>query len=185
MSDTWAAQSGLTLYPLKQAFIMETVDGTHHPVQHYVRPVVRIGSAQIRLMMKVCKSKLPMILGYPFLRYFKVSADWGSRVITFHHDHQVHIVPSEPAPFQQINVLRLVGDRYVELPLSTTEIMKSLRAEPAVPIADFMPRTVTLDTDNHAHPSTSTSNNFPPDPSLQTAAMAPGTYDHSFQATAP
>ena len=90
ISHELSAKLGLTLYLLKNMFVMETVDGTHHPVTHYVRPVVRIGSAHIRLAMKVCKSKLAMILGYPFLRYFKVAADWGTRVITFHNDHQVH-----------------------------------------------------------------------------------------------
>ena len=63
ISRTTADQLGLTRYPLKTAIGMQMANGDKAYVDHFVRPVLRIGELRARLALNVFDTPIPMILG--------------------------------------------------------------------------------------------------------------------------
>ena len=79
VSEEVADAFDLPRYKLTREIPMQQVDGTSFRVTEYVRPVLRIRDFRVRLAMKIIRSSLMMVLGYPFLRYLRVEADWAAR----------------------------------------------------------------------------------------------------------
>ena len=75
ISRTTSVQLGLTRYPLKTAIGMQMANVDKAYVDHFVRPVLRIGVLRERLALKVFDTPIPMIVGYPFLRMLRIKPD--------------------------------------------------------------------------------------------------------------
>ena len=73
---TTADQLGLIRYPLKTAIGMQMANGDKAYVDHFVRPVLRIGELRARLALNVFDTPISMILGYHFFRMLRVKPDW-------------------------------------------------------------------------------------------------------------
>ena len=75
-------------------------------VDHFVRPVLRIGELRARLALKVFDTPISMILGYPFLRMLRVKPDWTTRKVEFSHRGLTHEVQAATTTSGMINVIR-------------------------------------------------------------------------------
>ena len=74
-----------TRYPLKTAIGMQMANGDKAQVDHFVRPVLRIGDLRAILAPKVFDTPIPMIPGYHFLRMLRVKPDWTTRKVELSH----------------------------------------------------------------------------------------------------
>ena len=135
ISNTQAEKLDLPRYPLPRALPMQQASGAIVPVDTYVRPVLRIGESKVRLALKVLSSPLPMILGYPFLRYFRVQADWNTRDLTLHHQGQIFRIQADKSPLWRAPLIRLFGGCFREIPWPTAAAALSARAEMAEAMA--------------------------------------------------
>ena len=95
---------------------MANVDKTY--VDHFVRPVLRIGDLRARLALKVFYTPIPMILGYPFLRMLRVKPDWTTRKVELSHRGLTYEVQAATTPSGMINVIRELGFSLREVPFS-------------------------------------------------------------------
>ena len=75
ISRTTTDQLGLTRYPLKTAIGMQMANVDKAYVDHFVRPVLRIGDLRARLALKNFDTPIHMILGYTFLRVLRLKPD--------------------------------------------------------------------------------------------------------------
>ena len=67
-------------------------------VDHFVRPVLRIGDLRARLALMVFDTPIPMILGYHFLRMLRVKPDWTTRKVELSHRGLTYEVQAATAP---------------------------------------------------------------------------------------
>ena len=118
ISRTTADQLGLTRYPLKSSIGMQMANGDKAYVDHFVRPVLRIGELLARLALKVLDTTIPMIIGYHFLRMLRVKPDWTTQKVELSHRGLTCEVQAATAPSGMINVIREFGSSFRELPFS-------------------------------------------------------------------
>ena len=85
---------------------MQMANGDKAYVDHFVRPVRRIGELRARLALKVFDTTIPMILGYPFLRMLRVKPDWTTRKVELSRRGLPYEVKAATAPSGMINVIR-------------------------------------------------------------------------------
>ena len=97
---------------------MQMANGDKVYVDHFVRPVLRIGELRARLAFKVFDTPIPMILGYPFLRMLRVKPDWTTRKVELSHRGLTYEVQAATAPSGMINVIREFGSSLREVPFS-------------------------------------------------------------------
>ena len=75
---------------------MANVDKAY--VDHFVRPVLRIGDLRARLALKVFDTQIPMILDYPFLRMLRVKPDWTTLKVELSYRGLTYEVQAATAP---------------------------------------------------------------------------------------
>ena len=102
-------------------------------VDHFVRPVLRIGDMRARLALKVFDTTIPMILGYPFLRVLRVKPDWTTRKVELSQRGLTYEVQAATAPSGMINVIRQFGSSLREVSSSRISDEEEVPPTPTSP----------------------------------------------------
>ena len=72
---------GLRQYPLSQRLTVRVANGEALAVTHFVQLSARLGPMPVRLSLRVIKTTIPIVLGYPFLARTQPTIDWKQRVL--------------------------------------------------------------------------------------------------------
>ena len=72
---------GLRQYPLSQRLTVRVANGEVLAVTHFVQLSSRLGPMTVRLSLRVIKTTIPIVLGYPFLARTQPTIDWKQRVL--------------------------------------------------------------------------------------------------------
>ena len=73
---------GLRQYPLSQRLTVRVANGEALAVTHFVQLSARLGPLPVRLSLRVIKTTIPIVLGYPFLSRTQPTIDWKQRVLS-------------------------------------------------------------------------------------------------------
>ena len=72
---------GLRQYPLSQRLTVRVANGEAFAVTHFVQLSARLGPMPVRVSLRVMKTTIPIVLGYPFLAKTQPTIDWKQRVL--------------------------------------------------------------------------------------------------------
>ena len=72
---------GLRQYPLSQRLTVRVANVEALAVTHFVQLSARLGPMPVRLSLRVIKTTIPIVLGYPFLARTQPTIDWKQRVL--------------------------------------------------------------------------------------------------------
>ena len=80
---SWDVVSVLELrqYPLSQRLTVRVANGEALAVTHSVQLSARLGPMPARLSLRVIKTTIPIVFGYPFLARTKSTIGWKQRVL--------------------------------------------------------------------------------------------------------
>ena len=80
---------GLRQYPLSQRLTVRVVNGEALAVTHFVQLSAMLGLMPVRLSLRVIKTKIPIVLGYPFLARTQPTIDWKQRLLRIERNGKV------------------------------------------------------------------------------------------------
>ena len=80
---------GLRQYPLSQRLTVRVANGEALAVTHFVQLSARLGPMPVRLSLRVIKTTIPIVLGYPFLERTQPTIDWKQRVLRIERNGKV------------------------------------------------------------------------------------------------
>ena len=72
---------GLRQYPLSLRLTVRVANGETLAVTHFVQLSARLGPMPVRLSLRVIKTTILIVLGYPFLARTQPTIDWKQRVL--------------------------------------------------------------------------------------------------------
>ena len=73
---------GLRQYPLSQRLTVRVANGEALAVTYCVQLSVRLGPMPVRLSLRLIKTTIRIVLGYPFLARTHLTIDWKQRVLS-------------------------------------------------------------------------------------------------------
>ena len=101
---------GLTPYPLQQPLTVRVANGQGLAVTHFVKLQGKLGPMNVRLLLRMIKTNIPVVLGYPFLARLQPLVDWKRRVIRVERKDRVYEIPALPAADSYRITCPVVGD---------------------------------------------------------------------------
>ena len=72
---------GLRQYQLSQRLTVRVANGEALAVTHFVQLSAMLGPMPVRLSLRVIKTTIPIVVGYPFLARTQPTIDWKQRVL--------------------------------------------------------------------------------------------------------
>jgi hypothetical protein len=87
----------LTQHPLLQPLTVRVANGEGLSVTHFVRLSGKLGQMPVKLLLRVIKTTIPVVLGYPFLSRVQPLVDWRRRVLRVERKGRVYEIPALPA----------------------------------------------------------------------------------------
>ena len=97
MSHEVVRALGLVPHPLQQPLTVRVANGQGLAVTHFVKLQGRLGPINVRLLLRMIKTNIPVVLGYPFLARLQPTIDWRRRVIRVERKNHVFEIPALPA----------------------------------------------------------------------------------------
>ena len=91
------AKHKIATYPLRIPLTVKAANGGLMSVTRYVIVKLKIGELPVRLKLRVIRTPLSMVLGYPFLYQFTPRVDWRKRVLYIRRRNELYVIPALPA----------------------------------------------------------------------------------------
>ena len=110
---------GLRQYPLSQRLTVRVANGESLAVTHFVQLSARLGPMPVRLSLRVIKTTIPIVLGYPFLARTQPTIDWKQWVLRIERKGKVF----------EIKVLAIAESYRMKCPVLTVAKMDEVEVE--------------------------------------------------------